>query len=98
MKDFNNMTEQQLKNVLTFTTALADRIEQDGQINFGEMETTDESLREVEKSAREFAARRKANLIARSTYGKTDTEEQEVNEIRAGIKGYYRRTGKVVKG
>ncbi len=78
MKDFNNMTEQQLKNVLTFTNALADRIEQDGQINFGELQTTDESLAEVEKSAREFATRRKAGLVARSGYGET-TDEQAAN-------------------
>ncbi len=96
MKDFNKMTEQQLKNVLTFTNALADRIEQNGQINFGELETTDESLLDVEREAREFAKRRNAKLTARSTYGETDAKE--VDEIRAGIKDYYKRTGKVVKG
>lgn len=96
--DFSNFSDNQLQHVLTFTSALADKIEQEKQINFGDLETTDESLEEVEKQTREFAARRKANLIARSTYGKTDTEEQEVDEIRAGIKDYYRRTGKVVKG
>ncbi len=55
-------------------------------VNFGEMETTDESLREVEKSAREFAARRKAGLIPRSGYGTGNEELAEIDSIREGIR------------
>ncbi len=96
--DFSNMNDNQLQHVLTFTTALADRIEQEKQINFGELETTDESLREVEKSAREFAKRRRAGLVARSGYGETTDEQAEVDAIREGIRDYYKRSRKVVKG
>lgn len=96
--DFSNMNDNQLQHVLTFTTALADRIEKEKQINFGELETTDESLEEVEKQTREFAKRRKVGLTARSNYGETDTDAAEVDEIRAGIRDYYKRTGKVIKG
>ncbi len=94
--DFSNMNDNQLQHVLTFTSALADRIEQEKQINFGELQTTDESLEEVEKQTRAFAVRRKAGLAGRSSYGETDTEE--VDSIRQGIRDYYKRTGKVVKG
>lgn len=96
--DFSNFSDNQLQHVLTFTSALADRIEQDKQINFGELETTDESLLDVEREAREFIARRKAGKVARSGYGETTDEQAEVDEIRAGIRDYYKRTGKVVKG
>lgn len=94
--DFSNFSDNQLQHVLTFTTALADRIEQEKQINFGDLETTDESLEEVEKQTREFAKRRKAGLRANSNYGETDTAD--VDSIREGIRDYYKRTGKVVRG
>jgi hypothetical protein len=96
MKDFNKMSDSELKNILVFTEAVA--MQAENGVNFGEMETTDESLREVEKSAREFAARRKAGLVPRSGYGETTEELAEIDSIRAGIRDYYKRTRKVVKG
>jgi len=92
----NTFNEDQLQHVLTFTAALADKLEQENNPNFAEMETTSLSLDAAEKEAREYAERRKAGLTARSTYGKTDSEE--VDSIREGIREYYRRTRKVVTG
>lgn len=92
------MTKNQLENVLTFTTALADRIEQENKIDFGAMETTDESLQEVEKSAREYAARRKKGLAAKANYGITPNEQAEIDEIRNGIREFYKATRKAVNG
>ncbi len=98
MKDFRNMSEAELKNILTFTNALADRIEQEKQINYADMQTTDESLLEAERSAKAFAERRKANLTARSDYASSETEQAEYDEVRQGIRDYYRRTRKIVRG
>lgn len=98
MKDFNDMTENQLKNVLTFTTALANQIDKEKQADFGAMQTTDESLAQAERDAVAFAARRKAGLSANSNFGETTDEQAEIDEIRAGIRDYYKRTRKVVKG
>jgi hypothetical protein len=96
MKDFSNYSDRQLDQVLRFTTAVADKMEQERTPNFSEMQATAEALDAVEAEARQYAERRKSGLTARSTFGTTDSEE--VDEIRKGIQDYYRRTRKIVKG
>lgn len=95
MSDFTKMNGQQLKNVLTFTTKLADQMEQEA-VNFSELQTN-ESLAEVVKSTRNYVKRRNANLSPNSTFADAD-EQAEIDEIRSNIKDYYKRTRKVVKG
>jgi len=97
MKDFKNMTESELKNILTFTEAVANA-QLEKKANFSEMKTTDESLLDAEREATQFAERRKVGQTARSTFGESTDEQAEIDEIRASIRDYYKRTRKVVKG
>ena len=90
-------SETELQNILKFTNALADRLQDENKIDFASMQTTPESLGEAEREAVAFAERRKAGLFtSRSEYGETDTDE--LNEIRENIKDYYRRTRKKISG
>lgn len=90
-------SETELQNILTFTNALADRLQDENKIDFASMQTTEESLAEAEREAVRFAERRKAGLsTSRSEYGETDIDETE--EIRNNIREFYKRTRKVVNG
>jgi hypothetical protein len=97
MKDFRNMTESELKNILLFTEAVASA-QLAKNVNFGDMKSDEVSLQEAEREAVAFAERRRARLSARSDYGTSDEEQAEIDSIREGIRDYYRRTRKIVKG
>lgn len=90
-------SDTELKNILNFTNALADRLQDENKIDFAAMQTDETSLAEAEREAVRYAERRKAGFsTSRSDYGETDTDE--LNEIRESIRDYYRRTRKVIRG
>jgi hypothetical protein len=90
-------SETELRNILNFTNALADRLQDENKIDFASMQSDETSLAEAEREAVAFAERRKAGLFtSRSEYGETDADE--LNEIRENIRDYYRRTRKIIRG
>lgn len=95
MKNFSNYTEQGLNHILTFTSALADRMQEE-HVDFSKLKADENSLAEVELEAIAFANRRKNNQTARSTFGETDTAE--VDEIRDNIRNWLKRTNKQIRG
>jgi hypothetical protein len=97
MNDFKEMNTQQLKNIMTFTSALADQIEKEKQVNFGSLETTNASLAQVEQSSKAYAAKRKRQA-GFSDVEIQDDEADEDGSVRDRIRDWYRRTRKIVKG
>ena len=94
-----NFSETELNNILKFTNALADRLQSGQQVDFGSMPTTPESLDEAEREAVAFAERRKAGLsTSRSTFGDTEADADELNEIRENIRNLYKRQRRRVNG
>ncbi|HSK70886.1 MAG TPA: hypothetical protein VK892_04265 [Pyrinomonadaceae bacterium] len=83
-------TESELRIVARFLDYV-----QKSQSKFG---TDDASLAEIEKQTREYAKRRKANQAAQIQFAQTDDEDAEIDEIRQGIRDFYRRTRRVVNG
>jgi hypothetical protein len=89
--------EQKLKTILSFTNALADRLNDEKKINFGELETDEASLEEATESAKRYAIKRKRQA-GFSDEKLPDDETDEDGSIRERIRDYYRRTRKVVRG
>lgn len=93
MKDTINFSEQELKAVLKFTTALADNEQGNVSVNFADMKADEASLLEAEKQAVEFAKKRKAGLTGRSTIGEIATDED--GNVAERIRDWMRRTNRV---
>lgn len=95
--DFKKMNEAELKQALAFTKKLAQQ-QTKQKMDFSAMETTPESLAEVENYSREYIRRRKAGLNSTCNFGVSEDEQAEIDEITKNIREYYKRTRKVVNG
>jgi hypothetical protein len=92
MNDFNNLTDNELRTILTFTKAIAGGIQRQSlDVNLSD----DASLAEAEKQAVAFAERRKAGF----TNSRFDEGEEDGDgNVRKRVRDWLRRSGRVSNG
>ncbi len=66
------------------------------QVNYSDLQTTDESLADVVNTTREYIRKRQQNLSFNTKFD--ESEKADVDEHTKGIREWMRRSNKTIKG